>query len=34
MNEELKNDEVITLDELCKEALTYRVYEDNGGTNN
>lgn len=31
MNEELKNDEVIILDELCKEALTYRVYEDNAG---
>lgn len=31
MNEELKNDEVIILDELCKEALTYQVYEDNAG---
>ena len=31
MNEELKDDEVIILDELCKEALTYRVYEDNAG---
>ena len=31
MNEELKNDEVIILDELAKEALTYRVYEDNAG---
>lgn len=31
MDEELKNDEVITLDELAKEALTYRVYEDNAG---
>ena len=31
MNEELKDDEVITIDELCKEALTYQVYEDNAG---
>lgn len=31
MNEELKNDEVIILDELCKDALTYKVYEDNAG---
>lgn len=31
MYEELKNDEVIILDGLCKVALTYRVYEDNAG---
>lgn len=31
MYKELKDDEVIILDELCREALTYRVYEDNAG---
>lgn len=31
MDDELKNDEVIILDGLCKESLTYRVYEDNAG---
>lgn len=31
MNGELKNDEVIILDEQVNEALTYQVYEDNAG---